>query len=67
MVGRMSNKGVQLSRISRKNGHINKLTAVPERFTPDWLERMDARYAAVRVLRERFRALAEDQGGLDQL
>lgn len=53
--------------LPRKHGYTAKLKEVPAQFMPDWLDRMDARYATVRRLRERFRALVEDQGGIEQL
>jgi len=54
-------------RLPRKHGYTAKLKEVPAQFMPDWLERMDQRYSAVRTLRERFRALIADSGGLESL
>lgn len=55
----------RLPRLS--NGRRGKLREVPARFSPDWLEKMDQRYAAVRTLRERFHSLVADYGGLEEL
>lgn len=54
-------------RLPRKHGYTAKLREVPAHFMPDWLDRMDQRYATVRKLRERFRALVEDRGGIEEL
>jgi hypothetical protein len=42
------------------SNYIHKLRAPPEEWTPDWLERMNRNYRAVRLLHERLAVLEGD-------
>lgn len=45
----------------------SKLSKIPEQYRTGWLNRMDARIALVRELRDRFELIADDLGGVQSL
>ena len=44
-----------------------KQTDIPNRFSPDWLEKLDGRTALARAVNDRYSALAADLGGPDAM
>ena len=51
-----------------KAGQVSeKPAAMPERYAPDFLSRMDGRCKVARVLRDRLHALTQDLGGTDAM
>ena len=44
-----------------------KVQTPPERFTHGWLDQMDGRTGIAQAMRERYKLLTDDLGGLDRL
>jgi len=46
---------------------VKLLAAIPERYTPDFMERLDRRTVLGRAVFQRYHAIASDLGGVDTL
>ena len=51
----------------RDRSHERALRSLPEKYVPNFLERLDARFALARVIRERVAAIESDMGGTETL
>lgn len=46
---------------------MSKQTEIPQKYSHDWLEKLDGRTAIAKAVNERYHALTQDLGGADRL
>lgn len=46
---------------------MTKQAAIPPKFTPDWLEKLDGRTSLARAVNDRYHDLTQDLGGNDRM